>query len=57
MYYFYRAKQIIKKVYNTIMNTIKLLNRLDTIFMNSKKSKISNPQRRLLNLSGKINLK
>ena len=32
-------------------------NRMDTIFMNSEKSKTSDPHRLLLNLSDKINLK
>ena len=30
---------------------------MDTIFMNSKNSKTSDPHRLLLNLSGKMNLK
>ena len=30
----YRAKEITKKVYNNIMNSIKLQNRVHTIFMN-----------------------
>ena len=37
------------------MNSIKLLNRMDAIFMNSRKSKISVLHRLLLNLSDKIN--
>ena len=39
------------------MSSIKLLNRMDTIFMNFENSKTSDPQRLLLNLSDKINLK
>ena len=39
------------------MNLIKLLNRMDTTFMNSKISKTFNPHKLLLNLSEKINLK
>ena len=39
------------------MNSINLKNRMDTIFMNSENSKTSAPQRSLLNLSDKINLK
>ena len=39
------------------MNSIKLENRMDTIFMNSGNSKTSDPDRLLLNLSDKINLK
>ena len=57
IYSLYRVKQITKKIYNNIMNSVKLQNRLDTIFMNSKKSGISDPHRLLLNLTDKINLK
>ena len=39
------------------MNSIKLKKSMDTIFMNSESSKISDPHRLLINLSGKINLK
>ena len=39
------------------MNSIMLKNRMDAIFMNSGKSKTSNPHRLLLNLSDKIDLK
>ena len=39
------------------MNLIKLQNRIDTIFMNSENSKISEPYSLLLDLSDKINLK
>ena len=39
------------------MNSIKLWNRVDTIFINSKNSKTSNPHRLLLNLSDKIDLR
>ena len=38
-YSLYQAKEIAKKVYNNIMNSIKLWNRLDTIFMISENSK------------------
>ena len=40
-----------------IMNSTKLENRIDTMFMNSKNSKTSNPHRLLLNLTNKTNLK
>ena len=50
-------KKLLKKVYDNIMNSIKLENRMDTIFMNSEKSKISHPHRLLLNIPDKINLK
>ena len=39
------------------MNSIKLQNRMDTIFMNSENYKTSDPPILLLNLSDKINLK
>ena len=39
------------------MNSIKLSNRMDTIFMNFENIKTSDLQRLLLNLSDKINLK
>ena len=57
IYSLYRAKEITKKVYNKIMNSIKLKNRMDAIFMTSKSSEISDPHRLLLNLYDKINLK
>ena len=39
------------------MNSTKLLNKMDTIFMNSENSKTSETYILLLNLSDKINLK
>ena len=48
IYSLYWAKEIPKKGYNNIMNSIKLWNRMDTIFMNSENSETSNPQRLLL---------
>ena len=39
------------------MNSIKLQNRMDNVFMNSENSKTSDLHRLLLNLSDKINLK
>ena len=36
MYSLYQAKQITKKVYNNIMDSAKLKNRMDNIFTNSK---------------------
>ena len=57
IYSLYWAKEIPKKVYNNIMNSIKFQNRTDTIFMNSENNKTSNPHRLLIILSDKINLK
>ena len=52
----YRAKEITKKVYKTIMNSINLEKRIDTIFMNSKSIKASDTHRLLPNISDKIGL-
>ena len=51
----YRAKEITKKEYNNIMNSINLQYKMNTIFMNSENSKTSDPPRLLINLSDKIN--
>ena len=51
IYFLYGAKEITKKVYNKIMNSIKLQNRIDTLFINSKNSGTSDPHRLLLNIS------
>ena len=53
----YQTKEITKKVYNNIINWIKLLDRMSAIFMNSVNNKTSDPHRLLLNLSDEINLK
>ena len=57
IYSLYRAKEITKKVYNNIMNLIIFNTKMDTIFMNSKNSKKSDPHRLLLNLTDKIDLR
>ena len=36
------------------MNSIKLQNRMDTVFMNSKNSETSNPYKPYLNLTDKL---
>ena len=53
----YRAKEIIKKVYNILMNSIKLQNKMSTIFMNSENSKTSHSHRLLFNLSDETDFK
>ena len=53
----YWAKEYPEKVCNNTKNSIKLQNKMDTIFMNSENSKISDPHRLLLNLLDKIDLK
>ena len=50
-------KKLLKNLHNKIMNSIKLYYRMDTVFMNSKNSKTSEPYGLLINLSNKINLK
>ena len=57
IYSLYRAKEITKKVYNNIINSIKLSNRMDAIFMNSENRKTYDSIRLLLNLTDIINLK
>ena len=42
---------------NNTMNSIKLENRMDTIFINSENSKTSDSHRLLLNLTDKVNQK
>ena len=53
----YQAKEITKKVNNNIMDSTKLKNRMDTIFMNSENSETSDPNRLLLNILDKTSLK
>ena len=57
IYALYQEIEIIKKVYNNIMNSIKFLNRVDTIFVSSKNIKTSELHWLLFNLTGKINIK
>ena len=55
-YSLYRAKEVTKKVYNSIVNS-RYTTKMDTIFMNSKNSKTSDLHRLLLNLTDKIDLR
>ena len=57
IYSLYQEKEIAKRVYNNVMNSIKLQNRMDTIYMNSGNSITSDCYRLFLNLRHKINLK
>ena len=57
VYFLYRANEITQKVYNNIMNSVKYNTKLNTIFMNSKNSKISDSHRLLLNPINKIDLR
>ena len=55
--YLYWAKNITKNVYNRIMNSItNSIYRMNTIFINSKYSKTSDPHRFLFNLADETNL-
>ena len=54
IYSFYRATEMIKEVYNKIMNSIKALYKMNTMFMNSKNRKTSDPDRLLLSHTDKI---
>ena len=56
IYSLYNTKEFTKKLYNNIMNSIKLQNRMDIIFMNSENSKTTDLHRLSLNLPDKINL-
>ena len=49
-------KKTSKKVCNNIMNSIKLEDKMGTMFINSENSKTTDPDGLLLNLSYKINL-
>ena len=55
IYLLYRAKEITKKVYNNIINSMKVQCKMNTILMNSENSKTSGPHRLLLHLLDKIN--
>ena len=57
IYSLYREKEVTKKLYSNIINSIKLYSGIDAIFINSENSKISVPHRLLLNPPDKINLK
>ena len=53
----YRAEEITKRICNNIMNSLKVQYKMDTRFMSSENSKISEPLRLLLNLEDELNLK
>ena len=57
MYFLYQAKENIEEVYNNIINSIKVKYKMDTTFMNSENSKISESYGVLLNFADKGNLK
>ena len=51
IYHLYPAKEITKRVCNNRISLTKLYKRMDTLFMNSENTKISDPHRLLLNLT------
>ena len=57
VYFLYQAKQITWKLYNNVVNSTKLKNGKDTIFMNFENSKTNDLHRLLLNLADKTSLK
>ena len=57
IYSLYQAKEITKKLYDNIMNSIKVSDKMGTIFVNSENGSHSDLHRLLLNLSDKMNLK
>ena len=50
-----KQKKLLEKYTRKLMNSIKLKNGMDTIFMNSENSNTSDPRKLLLNVSNKIN--
>ena len=54
VYTLYQAKKINKKVYSTIMNSIKIQYTMDIIFVNSGNSRAPASHRLLLDLDDKI---
>ena len=56
IYSLYQAKEITKKLWNTIMNLIKLSGRMYNIFTNLENNKTSDLHRLLLHLSQKKEL-
>ena len=57
IYSLYWEKEVNKKVYSIIISSIKLQNRTDIIFMNSKNIGTAGPNRLLLNHKDRLNFK
>ena len=49
----YGEKEIIEKVFNNVMNSVKVQYKIDTTFLNSGNCKSSHSHRLMLNLSNK----
>ena len=54
LYSLYRSKKLTKQIYKSLINTI---SNMETIFMNTENSKMSEPHRFKLDLADKLNLK
>ena len=54
VYSLFRENKITARLYNNTVNSIQIQYKMDTIFMNSKKGKISDFHRLLISLSDKI---
>ena len=57
VYSLYQSKQITKKVYNTIIKSIKVQYKMDTIFMNSENSRTSEYHVLVFKLADKLDLR
>lgn len=58
LYLLHQIKKKYKKLYNNLINSMQvLLNKIDTTFMSSEKSKTSDIHRLVQNLTGKMKLK
>ena len=57
IYSLYHEKEVTKKLYSSIMNSIHMLYKMDNILLNSKSSETFDPHRLMLNFADRINLK
>ena len=57
VYSLYQLKEITKKVYNNIINSIQIKVIMDTIFMNSENSKTSKPHVLIFKLTDRLDLR
>ena len=57
IYSLYHEKEVTKKLYSSIMNSIHMLHKMDNILLNSKSSETFDPHRLMLNFADRINLK
>ena len=57
VYSLYQSKEITKKVYNNIIKSIKILYKMDAIFMNSENSRTFEYRVLILKLTDKLDLR